>query len=533
MRLARSHRLAELDFFSSNAKDAIVRFHVAWGRKVLQHRVLALHTQARTRPTSASLVVAGLVIALFVLASITSILFPGGSATAQSDGQLDIEQKPSYAADEGRSGVRDFAEGKLIVKTSAESGKQQLRTLNQRTNTRVLTAIPEGNLKVLELGDQMSVREAQQRYESQPSIEYAEPDYKIYPTDIKREDRIDPQYVTPDDPLFAELYGLNNQGQTGGTSGADISATDAWEKTTGSDDVVVAVIDTGINIDHPDLRDNIWINEDEVASNNTDDDGNGYKDDVTGWNFYDDNNKVFGDAENDSHGTHIAGTIGAEANNGQGVAGVNHDVKIMPLKFIGPESGNTSDAIEAIHYAVENGATISNSSWGGGERSQALEDTLSYAERNDHLFVAAAGNESENADITPFYPASYQHDNVVSVAATDDDDDIADFSNYGANSIDLGAPGVEILSTFPPGLGSEDKRPYGYLSGTSMASPHVAGTAALLKSEYPGASEEDLKIRLLESVDPVTSLQGDTVTGGRLNADRALSRDTIPSSESR
>jgi PKD repeat protein len=306
------------------------------------------------------------------------------------------------------------------------------------------------------------------------------------------------------------------------TNDADIDAPEAWDIETGnSNDVVIAVIDTGVDYDHEDLAANMWLNEHELNGVvGVDDDGNGYIDDIKGWDFFSDDNDP--DDEN-GHGTHCSGTIAAEGNNGRGVVGVSWNAKIMPLRFLGPDGGSTSDAILAIEYATMMGVDIMSNSWGGGGYSVALEDAISAANDAGILFVAAAGNAGTDNDVYPHYPSSYNVPNVISVAATDSFDNLAYFSNYGLISVDLGAPGVSIYSTLPGNS-------YGSYSGTSMATPHVAGAVALIKAQYPELSSDRIKARLLGSVDTIPSLSGKTVTGGRLNAYNALEPDNTPPS---
>jgi thermitase len=322
-------------------------------------------------------------------------------------------------------------------------------------------------VSVVDLPSELSVREAIQRYEASPNVEYAEPDFLLEPT------------AYPNDPYFPRLYGLENTGLTGGTPDADADGLETWNISTGRPTTVVAVIDEGVDVNHPDLRDNIWVNTDEVAGNGVDDDRNGYVDDRNGYDFANDDASVYDpdpiNGAGDEHGTHVAGTIAAQGNNGTGITGVNWEASIMVVKFLGPDGGYTSDAVEALNYAVANGAKISNNSWGGGGYSRALLDAIQRADAAGHLFVAAAGNAGEDNDSSPSYPASYETPNVVSVAATDDRDALAPFSNFGATSVDLAAPGVNILSTLPGNR-------YGSYSGTSMATPHVTGVAALIKS---------------------------------------------------
>ena len=316
----------------------------------------------------------------------------------------------------------------------------------------------------------------------------------------------------PNDPYFEKLWGLNNEGQTGGTYDADIDMLKAWDKTTGSKKVIVAVIDTGVNYNHADLKSNMWINRKEIPNNGIDDDHNGYIDDYRGWDFVNNDNNPMDDH---NHGTHCSGTIGAIGDNGVGVTGVNWKVSIMPLKFLDSCGiGTDSNAIKAILYSAKMGAKISSNSWGGSTYNKALYDAIKYFRSKGGLFVAAAGNKGRNNDKKPSYPASYNLDNIISVAATDHNDKLASFSNYGVKSVDLAAPGVKILSTVIHG--------YKYFDGTSMATPHVAGVAALVKSIYPHDSYTQLKNRLLKSVDKLDSLKGKVLTGGRLNATRAL-----------
>jgi subtilisin family serine protease/fibronectin type 3 domain-containing protein/methionine-rich copper-binding protein CopC len=344
-----------------------------------------------------------------------------------------------------------------------------------------------------------------------PHILYAEPDYRVRIAGLST------------DPRFSEQWDFHNSGQSGGTIDADIDAPEAWDLTTGTGRTLVAVIDTGVDYRHPDLAANIWVNADELPGNHIDDDNNGYTDDVHGYDFYNNDGNPLDDH---NHGTHVAGTIGAVGNNGSGVAGVNWDVQIMALKFLGSDgSGTTSDAIEAVRYAVANGAQISNNSWGGDPFSQSLFDAIREARDAGHVFVAAAGNGDFlgfglNNDAEPFYPASYNLDNIVTVAATDHSDRLAVFSNFGASSVDLAAPGVSILST-------TRNNAYDYSSGTSMAAPHVAGALSLLWDYEPGLTYRQVIDRVLGAAEPLDSLSGMTVTGGRLNVASSLVPDTF------
>jgi subtilisin family serine protease len=352
-----------------------------------------------------------------------------------------------------------------------------------------------------------SVPAAVARLNKDPRISYAEPNYRIYLENV------------PNDPMYADLYGMNNTGQTGGTSDADIDAQEAWDISIGSYEVVVAVLDTGVDYTHEDLADNMWTNENEIAGNGVDDDDNGYIDDVRGWDFEHETNDPMDDY---SHGTHCAGIIGAVGNNGIGVSGVNWRVTIMPLRMIGSQSDDAfcADASEAFHYAVDNGAHItSNSWWTGGYDCQVVRDAVAYADAADVWVVASAGNGYTDNDEPGFHhlPSDVETDNVIAVAATDHNDLKADFSNWGAISVDVAAPGVDILSSVWPS-GYQEK------SGTSMAGPHVAGTVALMLSIRPDLTKQEVRQYLFTTVDPLPDFQGTypTVTGGRINAHRVL-----------
>jgi len=319
----------------------------------------------------------------------------------------------------------------------------------------------------------------------------------------------------PNDPNFNQLWGLNNTGQNGGKADADIDAPEAWVRTTDSS-VVIGVIDTGVDYNHPDLRNQMWKNLGEIAGNSIDDDHNGYIDDVYGYDFVNNDGDPFDD---NSHGTHVSGTIAAQANNNIGITGVNWNAKIMALKWLDSNNrGYISNAIRAINYATQMGVKITNNSWTADHSSQVLYDAINAAGQKGSLFVAAAGNDyGNNNDVNPKYPASYNLDNIISVAATDRNDNLATFSNIGAQSVDIGAPGVDILSSVPGGG-------YDSYQGTSMATPHVAGVVSLLMSKFPSETAAQIKNRLLAGVDPISALSGVTVTGGRLNAFKALNQ---------
>lgn len=334
-----------------------------------------------------------------------------------------------------------------------------------------------------------------------PLVEFAEPNYYYYIN------------ATPDDPMFNQTWGLKNN-----DGGPDINAERAWDITTGNKEVVVAVVDTGIDINHPDLKANIWVNKKELnGKSRTDDDGNGLKDDIYGFNFYNNNNKV---RDDNSHGTHVAGTIGARGNNTLGVAGVNWRVKLMAIKCFSSRGRSTaSGLIKSINYAVNNGANVINASWGTSKFSAAMERAITKAHMRGVLFVAAAGNNGTDNDSEPHFPSNYDVPNILAVAAIQSDGSLSKFkkgrgSNFGATKVDIAAPGSLIMSTIP-------SKKYKAYSGTSMATPHVAGVAALvLGNEAIGHLE--LKERLMGTSKKLSSLSGKVVTGGMVDAHRAL-----------
>lgn len=357
-------------------------------------------------------------------------------------------------------------------------------------------------------------------------IAFIEPNYVVKAFDIERQGSTD--------PMFSEQWDMLNTGQVDGPDGgpgvanADVNVVPAWNAgITGSKGMTVAVIDTGVDWDHPDLNDNIFINQGEAgefANNGIDDDENGIIDDIHGANFVDasaPNNKSQDDNE---HGTHCAGTIGAKGDNGIGIAGVNWNVSILPVKFLSASgSGSSEGAINAILYATKMGVKIMSNSWGGGGFSQAMLEAIEQARDQGILFVAAAGNSRADNDKRPSYPASYNVSNILSVAATDNSDRLASFSNFGKTSVHIAAPGVRILSSVPGGG-------YERFSGTSMACPHVAGVAALLWSVKRSMKFDQIKARLMQTAVPITSLVGKTVTG-RVNAWNAIKKIVSPALE--
>jgi serine protease len=362
-----------------------------------------------------------------------------------------------------------------------------------------LQALGNGLYRV-NLPASVSVTSAVAALRSQSGIALAQPDYRVSIA------------TTPNDPSFGSLWGLNNTGQSGGTANADIGAPAAWNTSTGTGHTIVAVIDTGVDYNHPDLKANMWKNSREIAGNGIDDDGNGYRDDVYGYDFANNDSNPIDD---NGHGTHVSGTIGAIGDNGVGVAGIDWHTKIMALKFLDSSgSGYLSNAVRALNYAVANGAKVVNNSYGGGGYDAAMQTAINNARTHGVIVVAAAGNDGTNNDTTPSYPANYAGDNVIAVAATDRNDRLASFSNYGRTTVDIAAPGVAIYSTLPNGQ-------YGTYSGTSMATPHVVGAIALVWDAHPDWTYHQVVDAVLNTADRISSLSGKVVTG-RLDVAKAI-----------
>ncbi|CAD5976958.1 Ig-like domain-containing protein [Planktothrix agardhii] len=421
----------------------------------------------------------------------------------------------------------NFSSDRVIVKLKPGANSNEISNLQAQIGVTKVSTASQLGIDIWQIPSG-TVEKIISTYKNDPRFEYIEPDYIITLEDVEKpssatesSEKITPQATTPNDPGYPQLWGLNNIGQSGGTADADIDAPEAWDIQKGNQNLVIGVIDTGVDYNHPDLVGNIWTNPGEIAGDGIDNDNNGYIDDTRGWDFaYNDNNPM----DVHGHGTHVSGTIAGKGNNGVGVTGVAWNAKIMPLKFLNNSgSGYLSDAILAINYATAKGVKLTNNSWGGGGYSQALSDAINTAGQQGALFIAAAGNDGTNNDIYPAYPASYNLSNIISVASTTRTDGLSWFSNYGATTVDLGAPGSDIYSTLP-------NSSYGTYSGTSMASPHVTGAAALLWSQNPTWTAQQVKDRLMQKTDPISALSGKTVSGGRLNINNALAGSTPPPS---
>jgi subtilisin family serine protease len=421
--------------------------------------------------------------------------------------------------------------GSLLAQTGAPNHRSDrilvkpkpgvdLTLLHAQLGSQVQRTYPDiQNLQVIQLPPLANPLTFIALYQQSGLVDYAEPDFVLY------------ALRTPNDPHFASgfLWGLHNTGQLSGRADADIDAPEAWDARTEAPNVIVAVIDTGGRYTHEDLAVNMWVNPGESGrdflgldkrNNLLDDDGNGYLNDMHGINAITGTGNPLDDH---GHGTHVSGTIGGAGNNNVGVVGVAWRVQMMELKFLDAlGQGFNSDAIECIDYARRNGAKIISASWGGYDfDSTALRDAIASTRDAGMIFVAAAANDASDNDTRPLYPASYDLDNVISVAATTRRDELASFSNFGATTVDLGAPGEDIYSTW-----NLTDSAYQYLSGTSMATPHVSGACALVWARYPDESYLQIKNRILAGTDPLPTLAGKCVTGGRLNLQKALGSTT-------
>ena len=428
----------------------------------------------------------------------------------------EVQLRSANASDNGAKYVPNEVIVKFKAGASATARENALNHVNAQVAEKILTHAMKhagDNDGVVLLKVPMAALDAVGIMKKLEGVEYAEPNY-IYTTNASS---------IPNDPYYTNgsLWGMYGDATTTKNQ-YGCQAGEAWAKGyTGSASVYVGIIDEGYMYTHEDLSANAETNPFEIAGNGKDDDGNGYIDDVYGWNFVNGNNQIF-NSSGDAHGTHVAGTIGAVGGNGKGVAGVCWNIKFLSGKFLGKNGGTTANAIKAVDYFTTlklEGVNIiaTNNSWGGGGFSQSLQDAIGRANNAGILFIAAAGNESRNIDATLSYPAAYPNANIISVAAIMSNGGLASFSNYGATNVDLGAPGYGIYSSVPTSKKGQIISGYASYSGTSMATPHVTGAVALYYSLHPNASIVDIKNAILNSTIPTASLSGKCLTGGRLN----------------
>jgi subtilisin family serine protease len=443
---------------------------------------------------------------------------------AASCGEI-IENEVAVSDAVQRVTHQEFVPGQLLIKYKTTSvGSRLSQDILNLIQADVVEEIKTGAMELANArksgpnGDLLLVQsnlgtlEAIERLRNMPEVEYAEPNW-VYQ-----------HFATSNDTYFTsgQLWGMSaNNNQFGSR------ANEAWAANKlGSATVYIGIIDEGYMYTHEDLAANAGVNPGEIAGNGVDDDGNGYVDDVYGWDFDGNNNTIF-DGVGDDHGTHVAGTIGGVGGNAKGVAGVVWNVKMLGAKFLGSRGGTTANAIKSVDYFTDLklrhnlNLVATNNSWGGGGFSQGLFDAIERANQAGILFIAAAGNSGSDNDATPSYPASYSNANIIAVASITNTGALSSFSQYGATSVDIGAPGSGIWSTVPVAVGKGKNATigsgYASYNGTSMATPHVAGAAALYASINPSASAAQIKNAIMSSATPTASLSGKVVTNGRLN----------------
>jgi subtilisin family serine protease len=414
--------------------------------------------------------------------------------------QVLIKFKPGSEAGRASTSALALIDGDIVERISTNA----MKTASARQGIE--------NSEVLLVNSKLGTMEAIARLKNSPDVAYAEPNF-IYK-----------HFATSNDTYYTNgsLWGMYGDA-TSPSNQYGSQAGEAWAAgNTGSSNVWIGIIDEGYMYSHNDLSANAGTNPGEIAGNGVDDDGNGYVDDVYGWDFDKNDDSVF-DGVDDDHGTHVAGTVGGVGGNGQGVAGVVWTVKLLSGKFLGKRGGTTANAIKAVDYFTDlkqrHGINIvaTNNSWGGGGFSQGLYDAIERANQAGILFIAAAGNNSNNNDASSSYPASYNNSNIIAVASITSSGSLSSFSNYGATTVDIGAPGSGIYSTVPVRSKGNVVSGYASYSGTSMATPHVTGAAALYASSHPGASASTIKNAIMSSAVATASLSGKCVTDGRLN----------------
>ena len=424
----------------------------------------------------------------------------------------------------------DYVPGELLIQFKGAAAPRLMNAAMQGVRTRAMNGVratllrrsPVSGVEHWKLPAGVTVTSAIKQLKRNAQVEFVEPNYRRH------------LRLIPNDPLFLNQWGLQNSGQTindssgaviTGVAGADMGLATAWAAQTGNPAVVIAVLDDSVDINHPDLAANIWTNPGEIAGDGIDNDANGFIDDVHGWDFKNNDNNPSADiGAGEGHGTAVSGCIGAVGNNGAGISGVNWNVSIMPLKF----NLDVASEVMAIDYAIANGATIMNASFGGLTPSVAEQQAVQRLQNAGILLVAAAGNDNGNNDLVADYPSGYANPNIIAVGASNSSDVLTSWSHYGATSVDIAAPGASIFTTRSPNGVIGNTRPpatglfYDFIAGTSFSSPYVAGIAALIKAQFPAATFQELKGRILASATQLAAMQGLISSGGRADAATAL-----------
>jgi subtilisin family serine protease len=461
--------------------------------------------------TGKSVIAAG-VLSMFAFAGCNQELEEPGAVAGLSSTSNVAAQAREHVANEVLIRLKAGLSEEVKAKVLARIGGKVAEKIQTKTMARL--GDQEG---ILLVHTPLAAFEAINKLKGGAEVVFAEPNYVYRHTAVSND-----LYYTN-----GSLWGMYGDA-TSPLNAYGSQAGEAWAAgKTGAATVVVGIIDEGVMHAHEDLAANIWNNPLELSgAAGVDDDGNGYVDDIHGWDFAGNDNSTY-DGNSDDHGTHVAGTIGAVGGNGKGVAGVNWNVKLISAKFLGRNGGTTANAIKAVDYITDLktrynlNIPATNNSWGGGGYSQALYEAIERANKANILFIAAAGNDTNNNDSAPSYPGSYNNANIISVASIASNGTLSSFSNFGATSVDIGAPGSSIYSTLPTKKGTSG---YGAYSGTSMATPHVTGAAALYASTHAGTTAAAIKQAILSSAVPTSSLSGKTATGGRLDVNGALTR---------